>query len=92
MNNPNISLDLTKSGIDKIVVCERRNYQGTETGPIAGDTEILIALPGLTITVTFDQLPELFNKLADGIASLPEKRSRDYVYWSEVRARQQASA
>lgn len=92
VNNPMISLDLTKSGIGSVVVCERNNIRGTETGPIAGDTEILIGLAGLHITLTFAQLTELVTAMSQGGVELPEKRRRDYTYWSEVRARKAASA
>lgn len=92
VNNPTISLDLTKSGIGSVVVCERNNYQGTETGPISGDTEILIGLAGLHIVLTFAQLTELVTAMSQGGVDLPEKRRRDYTYWSEVRARKAASA
>jgi len=92
VNNPSISLDLTKAGVSNVVVCERRNFQGTETGPIGGDTEILVCLAGLMITLTLDQLADLGQQLAEGMLALPEKRQRDHAWWERNRARKAASA
>lgn len=81
-----ISLDLTDSGVGAVVVCERHNYQGTETGPITLDTEILVAIRGLHITLTLDQLTEFATELAKGMRNLPEQRKALHAYWSRKRA------
>lgn len=90
MNNPTITLDLTESGLGNVVICERLNFQGTQTGPIAGDTPILVAVNGLHIVATLDQLTDLAQVVSNGITKLPEARERSHDYWEAHRARQAA--
>lgn len=87
MNNPSISLDLTKSGIDSLVVCERHNYRGTAVGPISGDTEILVGINGLHITATLADLVKLAADLSHAITELPQRRQRDHEWWAAHAAR-----